>query len=351
MSNICIVAFLNYCMDGGTVDMVISLMKRSRYKHVYLTYKASDRRKEQFQELGLDLIEIGENYDEAVRFVKQNASIMLCSSSGGPEPGVSIGLEANVPIIEICQSPSLPGGSIHPSVHVIPVSKGILAYWPEDVRYDRVIYSCAEPIPSIDKKYCKQQFGLNPNKFVLGRVGRLEGLKRPQDFVNMTVELNRQFSDYEYFLVGDGADGDGVRGMVKNVKAIYGIDIVMPGFLTGERKNQAYNAIDLFVYPSSMEGFGIAFAEAMSLGIPIVTYADPVNLDVVAEAGVFGVDNVFERLSDTYKSLVDLTIDLTLNKREYNKHVEWGKKRYNRFFTPERMAREYEQLYKDILSV
>lgn len=329
--------------------MIVSLMARSKHNHTYVTYKASEARRSQFQASGMRLVELGEDYDAAVKYMKENADIVHCANSGGPEPGVRIGLDAGKPVIETCQSPSLPSGHLH-GAHIVPVSRGILYYWPDDMKISRVIYSCSEPVRKLDKGECKAHFGLSSDTLTIGRIGRLEGLKRPQDFVHAVAVLYvlRPNITAQFLLVGDGNDGDGIRGMVEQVENEFRTTIVMPGFLHGEEKEKAYNAIDVFLYPTSQEGFGIVFAEAMSLGIPIITYSDPVNIDVVGSGGLFVSDNVFTDVSHPYAALASTTIDLIENDRERERIGERGKQRYMKRYRPEIMTSEYDKLYEDI---
>lgn len=330
--------------------MIFSLMGHSRHEHTYVTFSASKARREQFHASKRRLVELGEDFDAAAAYMEENADIVHAANSGGPEPGVAIGLEAGKPVIETCQSPSLPSGHLH-GAHVVPVSHGILSYWPDDLKIERVIYSSSEPIKKLDKRKAKIRFGMSPDVLTIGRVGRLEGLKRPQDFVGAVADIVTRLNlKTQFLLVGDGNDGDGIRNAVGNLKEMTGWDIHMPGFLRGEEKEWAYNAIDIFLYPTSMEGFGIVFAEAMSLAIPIITYSDPVNVDVVGAGGVFVPDNAFVDVGGTYSSLARTAIDLLYNERERTRIGERGLQIYNKRYRPETMAAEYDDLYESILA-
>lgn len=344
--------FLNYCNEGGTVGIIISLMQRSKHNHVYLTYRANARRRKEFKELGLELIEFGDENQEGVLdyLASAHIDILHAQFSGGPEPGVNIGLQAGLPVVETCQAPNLPQGSSHPTVYTVPVSAGIIDYWPRGLRYAYPIYSCAEPIPEMDKFEAKKHFGFDPNRFVVGRVGRMEGLKRPVDFVYAAGIIHHFKPDVQFFLAGDGSDGLGIIDMCQKMERETGASVLTPGFLAGEEKDLAYNAIDIFLYPTSMEGFGLVFAEAMSIGLPIVTYSDPVNIDVVGPAGVFVSDNLYTNVDNPYHVLSHAVLDLLDNSREREKMKERGRRRYEDRYRPELMVAAYDKLYEEIMS-
>ena len=83
--------------------MILSLMRRSKHQHTYLTYRTSKQRHEEFKSYGLKLIEIGwEDRDTAVNFIKKNADILHAAHSGGVEPGVLLGCLANKPVVVTC---------------------------------------------------------------------------------------------------------------------------------------------------------------------------------------------------------------------------------------------------------
>jgi phosphatidylinositol alpha-1,6-mannosyltransferase len=55
------------------------------------------------------------------------------------------------------------------------------------------------------------------------------------------------------------ADAKGLRGSVR-----------FTGYVPEAKKTDYFNLADVFVFPSAMEGFGLAVAEAMASGAPVV---------------------------------------------------------------------------------
>lgn len=86
-------------------------------------------------------------------------------------------------------------------------------------------------------------------------------------------------------LVIAGPD-DGALKPTRDLVAKHGLEssVSFPGMLSGDAKARAFEQASLFVLPSYSENFGIALAEAMAAGLPVVT-TDKVNIhDAVSDA-------------------------------------------------------------------
>ncbi len=102
-------------------------------------------------------------------------------------------------------------------------------------------------------------------------------------------------SDSRLHLVIVGPDQIGWQRSLQHLAANLSVDerITWTGMLSGDLKWSAYRAAELFCLPSHQENFGIAVAEALACGLPVVV-ADSVNIstDVVrAGAGLVHQDN------------------------------------------------------------
>ena len=99
--------------------------------------------------------------------------------------------------------------------------------------------------------------------FCIGWVGRLT----PEKNVRAFVELERGLlaagvAGYRMLMVGDGSEVGWLRSHLRHAE--------FTGFLEGSELVNAYAAIDVFVFPSKTDTFGLVVLEAMAMGIAVV---------------------------------------------------------------------------------
>ena len=122
----------------------------------------------------------------------------------------------------------------------------------------------------------REALGIN-DEFVVGHVGRLSiGEKNTLFLLETFKEILNLKPNAKLLLVGDGNDRQEVE------KEIDRLDIKNSVIMTGHRNdvNRLMNAMDAFVLPSKMEGFGIVLIEAQACGLPCFTSADVVPSEV-----------------------------------------------------------------------
>ncbi|MBW4476448.1 MAG: hormogonium polysaccharide biosynthesis glycosyltransferase HpsP [Tolypothrix brevis GSE-NOS-MK-07-07A] len=117
------------------------------------------------------------------------------------------------------------------------------------------------------------------------------------------------------------------------------------GFVTGEVKSALLQAADLFVLPSYYENFGIAVAEAMVAGVPVII-SDQVHIwhqvrD--SESGWVGTTDV--------ESLVELLREALQNPAECRRRGLLAQEYALQNFSWEAIARQMIQAYNQILGV
>ncbi len=119
--------------------------------------------------------------------------------------------------------------------------------------------------------------------------------------------------------------------------------VIFTGVFREEDKVKYYSAIDIFVFPSLTEGFGLVLIEAMYSKLPIVCS----NLEVLQEVGgstvmyfeVGNSDDLAEKMMNLYQKKDRLT-ELT----------ESARARVEQLYTYEKFGDNYENLYFNLLN-
>jgi phosphatidyl-myo-inositol dimannoside synthase len=80
--------------------------------------------------------------------------------------------------------------------------------------------------------------------------------------------LAKDIPTIAYLIVGDGPD----RGRLERKARDLGVEerVIFAGRISEEEKPDHYRLADAYVMPSSGEGFGIVYLEALACGIPVI---------------------------------------------------------------------------------
>jgi phosphatidylinositol alpha 1,6-mannosyltransferase len=99
--------------------------------------------------------------------------------------------------------------------------------------------------------------------FCIGYVGRLTPEKNVRLFADLEKHLLAQgHRNFRFTLIGEGNEKD---WLAKNLKSAE-----LPGILRGEALAEAFANMDVFVFPSRTDTFGLVLLEAMASGVPVV---------------------------------------------------------------------------------
>lgn len=134
----------------------------------------------------------------------------------------------------------------------------------------------------------RDALGIPEPAFVVGNVGRFSYEKNHPCMMNVFAAVAKKDPQARLLLVGDGQDMEKIRQMTEEK------GLAEKVIFTGAVSNvQDYlQAMDLFIFPSLFEGFGIAAIEAITNGLPVVA-SDKVPPDINV-----GGRAVFLRLND-----------------------------------------------------
>jgi len=162
----------------------------------------------------------------------------------------------------------------------------------------------------------REKYNLNKNQKIIIHFGRISFVKGLDILVKAFAKTLNQFEDI--ILVIAGPDNEGFRTQVENWINNEGIreKIIFTEMLSGDAALELLTDADIFALPSYTENFGMAVAEAMACGLPVVI-SDKVDIygDVLeAKAGIVTKCDADE-VSDAFISLLG----------DENKRVNFGK--------------------------
>ena len=102
----------------------------------------------------------------------------------------------------------------------------------------------------------------------VGRLAASERCKGIDEVLMLFPRLLKKFSDLAYLIVGEGDDRPRLEEKVRSL----GLNdaVIFTGQISDEEKAAHYNLADLYVMPSSGEGFGIVYLEAAACGVPVI---------------------------------------------------------------------------------
>lgn len=134
-----------------------------------------------------------------------------------------------------------------------------------------------------------RRYGLEPDQPVILTVSRLALSERYKGHRQVLVALEavrKQFPQVRYLVVGTGDDLPGIRSAV-SARGLQE-NVILAGHVPGDELADHYRLCDVFVMPSSKEGFGIVYLEAMASGKPVIAGNQDGSVDALGE-GKLGV--------------------------------------------------------------
>lgn len=203
------------------------------------------------------------------------------------------------------------------------------------------------PLPIIegprgDRARGRAKFGIPQDALVVLFLSRVDAGKGLDLLIPIVANLGNEFPSLRLLLAGSGDAGSmrDVDGWLDSSGARS--RAVLPGFLKGLEKADAFAAADLLVLLSERENFGLAVVEAMQVGLPVVvSHEVPLAPDIRRlDAGIVcertlsaGADALRRLLADA-----PFRIRLGANARQLCREV----------YSPDAATRRLVELYKRI---
>lgn len=172
-------------------------------------------------------------------------------------------------------------------------------------------------------------YGLSTTTPIVLFLSRLHPKKRPDLLLQALSHLAVQNYDFHLILAGSG-ESDYLSYLTNLVSSLgLASRTSIPGFVMGEDKELLLQGADIFALPSFSENFGIAVAEAMGAGLPVVISPDvQISPEVAAASAGLVVAREVAPLADAIAQLLtspDLRRQLGENgKRLVNRRYSWS---------------------------
>ena len=178
--------------------------------------------------------------------------------------------------------------SIRPlSDHVVYISEVVaqtmpaMGRTPTSIVHNPVALPQSAPSREDAKIAIAQEFGLDPSTKIVGLVGRLVELKRPDIFVKAAGNLAKRAPNTNLDFVVVGHDEEGMAPTLQHLAASMGIEKRV--HFTGFRHPiiEWISGMDLLMATSEWEGFGRTLIEAMASGTPVVASRATGHIELV----------------------------------------------------------------------
>lgn len=186
---------------------------------------------------------------------------------------------------------------------------------------------------------------LNKNKkqYKIIFIGRLaKNHKRPHLLINAFAKLAEKYPDWILELWGEK---DGVAYYKELEQLIQVNDLKGRVFLNGSTDDVPgkLRKADIFAFPSAYEGFGMALAEGMSMGLPVVGYKSCSAVNELIKDG----DNGF--LCDDGVGDFAKCLDKLMGNKEMRVKMGKAAKEEMKQYAPEKIWKQWEELMKSVV--
>ena len=171
-----------------------------------------------------------------------------------------------------------------------------------------------------------EPLNIKHKRLTIGTLGQLDKRKR----IDLLI---RQFKasniDADLLIAGQGMDRPMLEALADGDKRIKFL-----GLVPNDKLNEFYNSLDVFAFPSFIEGYGLPPVEVMACKKPVVLMSDVIMPDEIKNRCI-----LTESLRHTFDHIYDLPKVNQDDNYTFAKSHNWKK-----------CVNEYVELYKEIMS-
>ena len=192
-----------------------------------------------------------------------------------------------------------------------------------------------------DRARQRSELGLSEDETAVFFVGRLSSEKNPDVFIRAAKRIIKEPSlkKIKFYIIGDGPMRPVVDGLLR------GIDESRVRYL-GYQSDVArfLSAADVFVLPSSIEGFPLSILEAMAMEVVVVASNVGAISDVIRQDR-----NGYIIEPGSANDIVRALTELHSNKQRMNEMKQWGRADVDSLYSHKQLGKNYKALYRGVL--
>lgn len=183
-------------------------------------------------------------------------------------------------------------------------------------------------------------FGINPEDYVIGVVGRFDPLKDYKNFISAASKLSSFSSKFKFIMIGRGLDesNEDLKGWISN----YGLQSNF--LLTGERSDIpfCFASMDCFCLSSVKEGFPNVVCEAMAMSLPVVVTNAGDASEIVSNAGIVVPVSDSDHLASALLKVYEMSPENRLSMGQL------ARKRVEKNYSIEKASSAFLHLYEEV---
>ncbi|MGF1743150.1 glycosyltransferase family 4 protein [Vibrio profundum] len=213
------------------------------------------------------------------------------------------------------------------------LSESIRSSYPATVKNKMVVV----PNP-IEKPTRLTKKAVRDSTHTILNVGRLNRQKDQATLIKAFAKITEDFPQWHLKIFGEGP----LREELERLIEVFGLQskVTLPGVTSAI--DVEYQLADIFVISSSYEAFGLATAEAMSHGLPVIGFADCPGTNELIQNDVTGL--LVDPPNDRVQALASTLSDLIKNRALQEKLSKAGQQEIEKRFSTEQVCEQWEDL-------
>jgi glycosyltransferase involved in cell wall biosynthesis len=192
----------------------------------------------------------------------------------------------------------------------------------------------------IDKEY-RRQFA-NDNEKIVFFVGRLVNEKGVHVLIDAIPKILHYYEDVKFVIVGKGHECDNLRDKVRWNRVEN--KVIFTGYVNDKELNKLFKCVDIAVFPSLYEPFGIVALEGMVSGATVVV-SDTGGLGEIIDHGYDGMKSY----TGNSNSFADSILHILYNPDKAAKMSERARKKVNEIYNWKSISEKTIEIYEETL--